>query len=388
MTPVLDGILLIDLSTGIAGPYAAMLMAEMGADCIKVEPEEGDPSRGLPGFFIWNRSKQGISVNLETGEGHDIIYQLLSKADVVVESFSPMQARRLSLDYGTLSKLNPRLIYCAVPLFGEKGTLAEKPGNEGVVAAWSGIMGGQGGLGQPPVFVTLPLTSYGAAFLTAYGATAALYVREISDIAQKVEVSRVAGSLAMQAGGFLQSENITPVEITRNIQQGVMPVYRLYECQDEWIMIACGNQTFWNKLCIALGRADLVSDPRFENAPWGIVEVESRDALTTIMADILSQRLREHWLKLLGDADVPCAPVSRREEFMEDPQVQHNHMIVTLEDPQMGKMKQMSIPLTLVENPGRIKSPAPQLGEHTHTVLSGLGYSEEKIAQLMDKGII
>jgi crotonobetainyl-CoA:carnitine CoA-transferase CaiB-like acyl-CoA transferase len=388
MMPVLDGLLLIDLSTGIAGPYAAMLMAEMGADCIKIEPGEGDPARGLPGFFVWNRSKKGIAVNLEADEGRDIIYQLLKKADVLIESFSPGQAKRLGLDYDTLTEINPRLIYCAVPPFGEKGPLSEKPGNEGVVAAWSGIMGGQGGLGQPPVFVTLPLTSYGAAFLTAYGATAALYVREISNIAQKVEVSLVAGSLAMQAGGFLQSESITPVEITRNIQQGVMPVYRLYECQDEWIMISCGNQTFWNKLCIVLERADLVSDPRFENAPWGITEVEHRDSLTAIMADILSQRPREYWLKLLGDADVPCAPVSRREEFMEDAQVRHNRMIVTVEDPHMGKMKQMGIPLTLVENPGRIKSPAPRLGEHTRTVLSELGYSEENIGQLRDRGII
>jgi CoA:oxalate CoA-transferase len=388
MKPVLDGLVLIDLSTGIAGPYAAMLLSEMGADCIKVEGREGDSARGLPGFLVWNRSKRGIALDLKTDEGRELIYQLVEEADLAVESFSPKQAELLGLDYESLSRINPRLVYCAVPLFGERGPLSEKLGNEGVVAAMSGIMAGQGGLGQPPVFITLPLASYGAAFLTAYGAAAALYVRETSGRGQKVEASLLCGALAMQAGAFLQAESITPVPTTRNIQQGVAPAYRLYECQDEWIMIACGNQTFWNKLCIVLGTADLVADPRFENAPWGITEPENIDALTSILGDILRQKPRDYWLELLSEADVPCAPVNRREEFMEDPQVQHNRIITTIEDPRVGTMRQMGIPLTLVENPGQIKSPAPRLGEHTRDVLRELGYSDSKIHELIDKGVV
>ena len=263
MKSALEGLLLIELSTGIAGPYAAMLLADMGVECIKIEPREGDPARGLPGFLVWNRGKRGLTLNLETGEGREVLYRLAEKADVIIESFSPKQAKLLDLDYESLSRLNPRLIYCAMPLFGERGPLSEKPGNEGVVSALAGIMADQGGLGQPPVFVTLPLASYGAAFLAAYGVAAALYVREVSGKGQQVEVSLLSGALAMQAGAFVSAEALVPVDSSRSTQQGIFPAYRLHQCQDEWLFLACGNPTFWNKLCIALGREDLVADSRF-----------------------------------------------------------------------------------------------------------------------------
>ena len=388
MKPVLDGLLLVDLSTGIAGPYAAMLLAEMGTECVKVEPREGDPARGMPGFAVWNRSKRGLTLDVKTAEGREVVHRLVKKADIIIESFSPGQAASLGLDYDSLYRLNERLIYCAMPLFGEKGPLAEKPGDEWVVAAYAGMMGGQGGLGQPPVYVTLPLASYGAAQLTAYGAAAALYVRETSGIGQKVEVSLLAGALGQETAGFLRSETIVPMALSRSMQQGGAAVYRLYECQDEWLMLACGKQNFWNKLCITLDRLDLVADPRFENAPWGILDIDNILALTDIMAGIFRQKPRAHWLKLLGDADVPCAPVSRREEFMEDPQVLHNRMIVDIDDPQFGRTKQMGIPITLTENPAAIKGPAPVLGEHNRKILRELGYSEQEITVLGEKGVI
>lgn len=388
MNSALEGLVLVDLSTGIAGPYAAMLLTDMGAECIKVESRTGDPARGLPGFLVWNRGKKSLTLNLEADEGREILYRAVEKADVLIESFSPGQAKLLGLDYESLSGLNPRLIYCAIPLFGESGPLSEKPGNEGVVAALAGIMAGQGGLGQPPVFVTLPLASYGAAFLTAYGAAAALYARETCGAGQKVEVSLLSGALAMQSSAFISAESVTPIDSNQSIQQGVIPIYRIYQCQDEWLFLACGNPTFWNKLCIALGREDLVADPRFEGAPWAMPEVENRDALTSIIGDILRQKPRDYWLRLFGAADVPCAPVSRREEFMEDPQVRHNQMIVEIDDPRVGKARQMGIPVTLVDNPGRIKGPAPGLGEHTGAVLRELGYGDEKIGQLRGEGII
>jgi len=365
-----------------------MLMTDQGAECIKIEPRGGDPARGLPGFLVWNRGKQSVTLNLDTKEGQDILYRLVEKADVVIECFSPKTAKFLGVDYESLSNLSSRLICCAIPLFGERGPLSEKPGNEGVVSALAGIMAGQGGLGQPPVFVTLPLASYGTAFLAAYGVAGALYARETSGIGQKVEVSLLSGAMAMQTNSFISAESITYVASSRNIQQGGLPVYRLYECQDEWIMLACGNHTFWNKLCIALGKEDLTADPRFEGAPWTIAEEEHRDALTSIMADILRQKPRDYWLELFTAGDVPCAPVSRREEFMEDPQVQHNQMVVTIDDPQVGKTRQMGIPITLLENPTSIKGPAPRLGEHTSAVLRELGYSEARVAELEEKGIV
>ena len=163
MKPVLDGVVLVDLSTGIAGPYTAMLLTDMGVECTKIEPKEGDPARSLPGFLVWNRGKRSVALNPEIEEGQEIICQLIKKADVVIESFSPGHAKLLRLDYESLSGINLRLIYCAVSLFGERGSLSEKPGNEGIVAAFSGLMRVQGGLGQPPVFISLPIASQNTA---------------------------------------------------------------------------------------------------------------------------------------------------------------------------------------------------------------------------------
>jgi len=388
MKPVLDGLFLVDLATGIAGPYTAMMLAEMGMDCVKVEPPGGDPARDMPGFAVWNRSKRGMTIDVATPEGQEVIRRLAQKADVAIESFLPQEARSLGLDYESLSRLNERLVYCAMPPFGEEGPLAEKPGDEWVVAAYAGIMAGQGGLGQPPVYVTLPLASYGAAQVAAYATATALYVREAEGIGQKVEMSLLAGAIAQETAGFLRSETIQPITLTRSLQQGAAAVYRLYECQDEWLMLACGNQNFWNKLCIALDRVNLVADPRFENAPWGIANVEDTLALTDIMAETFRQKPRAYWLGLLREADVPCAPVSRRDEFMEDPQVLHNRMVVDVDDPRLGKTRQMGIPITLTGNPTAVKGPAPLPGQHTREVLAELGYSDARVADLAARGII
>ena len=388
MKPVLDGITIIDISTGIAGSCAAMLLTDQGADCIKIESKRDNPTRSLPGFHVWNRGKKSVTLNLDTAEGRQVLYQLVKKADVLIQSYSPAQAKNLGLDYQFLSKLNPRLIYCAIPPFGEKGPLSEKPASEGVVAAWGGLYVDQGGLGNSPVFLTIPIASYGTALLVAYGVATALFIRQTSGIGQKVEVPLLSGALLMQASSYIRSEMVTPVPTGQNVQQGVISAYRLYKCRDKWMMLACGNQTFFNKLCIALGKEDLIADPRFENAPWGVVQIDNLNALTAILGDVFRRKPREYWLKLLSDADVPCAPVATREEFMEDPQVQTNQMIISLDDPQVGETRQMGIPLTLTENPTTIKGPAPLLGQHTDEVLKDFGYSDDELGKLRSKGII
>ena len=389
MVSVLEGVKVIDFSCDTAGAYAAMLLAEQGADCIRVEPKTGGTSTPSPAFALFNRSKRNIALNLELPENRDALQRLLTKADIFITDLDTAQKERLQLSYEALAKVSPRLIYCSITPFGEKGPRAGEAASLDLVCAFAGTFGAQGGFGQPPVYVFLPFPAYAAAFLISYGASLALLNREQTGRGQKVETSLLAGAVAMESSAFISSPTIQPVTVMRSVQQGVVPAYRLYEAQDgKWFIIACGNPTFWNKLCMALDRVDLLSDPRFEGMPWALADVNNRLALTDIFTGMFAQKPRAHWLKLFEDNDVPCAPVNTREEFMDDPQVQHNHMMVEIEDRYFGKMRQMGIPLTLTDNPPLIKSPAPVPGEHTAAVLKEIGYQSRQISALKRKGVI
>lgn len=366
----LDGIRIVELAQGIAGPYAGMLLSDQGAEVIKVEPPEGDRTRSMPAFHLWNRGKKSVVLDLVTPAGQEQARSLAANADVVIADFPPGQGETLSLDYASLARENPRLVYCYMPPYGERGPHIHRPAEDALVAAVAGVTGGQASASGRPVYVTLPVASYGAAMLAAGSVAVALYVRQCCGLGQKVTVSWLAGVLAMQTGSIVATEDgqgrLTALPRS---PQGGTPVYRLYEAQDGWFFLGCGNSTFFHKLCIALERPELVADPRFENAPWGITNLEDREALLSILAPIFREKPRDYWLKLLEEADVPSAPVMTRPEFIDDPQVRYNGMRVEVNDPLLGRTVQMGVPVTLTGTPGRIKGPAPRLGEHTHQVL-------------------
>lgn len=374
----LDGIRVVELAQGIAGPYAGMLLSDQGAEVIKVEPPGGDRARGTPGFHLWNRGKKSVVLDLGDAADQRRARSLAAAADVVIADFPPGQGRTLGLDYDSLASGNSGLIYCYMPPYGERGPHAYRPAEDALVAATAGVTGGQASASGRPVYVTLPVASYGAALLAASGVTAALYVRQRCGLGQQVTVSWLAGALAMQTGSIVVTEESQGRLTTLpRSPQGAVPVYCLYEAQDGWLFLACGNNTFFHKLCIALERPDLAADPRFENAPWGVTNLEDREALRAILAPIFREKPRDYWLKLLAEADVPSAPVMTRAEFMDDPQVRHSGMRVEVDDPLLGRTVQMGIPLTLTATPGRIQGPAPLLGQHTRQVLEGLGAKGE-----------
>jgi len=369
-----DGITILELATGIAGPYAAMLLADQGADVIKIEPPAGDPARQLPGFHVWNRGKRGVLADIESPEGCETVRRLAAAVDVLVADFPPGRAEALGLGYDSLAKDNPGLVYCHLPPFGEAGPHAHRPADDALVAAVSGVASGQPSTASNPVFVVMPVSSCGAALLAAGAIGVALRVRQRIGRGQKAVVSWVAGALAMETGSLVGVEKgfLSPlglVSLTRQ-PQGAAPVYRLYQASDDWLFIACGNSTFWGKLCIALDMPELVSDPRFENAPWGITNLQDRQALYEIIAPIIASQPRAHWLRLFEEFDVPAAPVLSRADFINDPQVVHNGMRMEIDDPQVGRTVQMGIPIAFSRTPGAIRGPAPRLGEHTQEVLA------------------
>jgi len=369
-----DGITILELATGIAGPYAAMLLADQGADVIKFEPPAGDPARRLPGFHVWNRGKRSVVADIESPDGREAVRRLAAAVDVVIADFPPGRAEALGLDYDSLARDNPGLVYCYLPPFGEAGPHAQRPADDALVAAAGGVAGGQPSAASNPVFVVVPVSSYGAAMLAAGAIGVALWVRQRTGRGQKAVVSWLAGALAMETGSVVGVEGgfLSPLglaSLTRQ-PQGAAPVYRLYQASDDWLFIACGNSTFWGKLCIALDRLELVSDPRFENAPWGVTNFQDRAALYEIIASIIAAKPRAHWLHLFEEFDVPAAPVLDRADFINDPQVLHNGMRVELDDPEVGPTVQMGIPVAFSRTPGAIRGPAPRLGEHTHEVLA------------------
>ena len=363
MSGALDGIRVIDLAQGIAGPYGAMLLAEQGADVLKIEPPEGDPYRTQPGFCALNRSKEGAVADIETEQGRNAILEAVAAADVLVYDGSPGDVARLGLDYASLSAINRRLVYCWMPPYGSRGPHAERAPDDALVAALDGIMATQYSIHPGPTYLTVPLSSYGAAILAAGAICAALWVRQRTGQGQLVEVSWLAGGFAVQTGTILMGEGITRLSGVPVNPLGPVPVYRVFRAADDrYLFLACGHSGFFHRFCLLIDRPDIISDSRFENAPWGIVDPDDRAALARELEPIMASKPRDEWLTLLSAADIPCAPVLLRDDYLQDPQVEHIGMRALVEDPELGSTVQPGTPLRLHGTPGGIRGGAPLLG--------------------------
>ena len=387
MSGVLDGITVLDLSRDIAGPYACMLLGTMGARVIKVEPVGGSTERSDTRFFLWNRGKEMVAMDLESPQGREVVLKMAGMADVLVIDRVPEEAQSLGLDYDSLRENNPRLIYCAIPTYPEGSSWENMPGDAYTAAAAMGLMAGRGEAGAPEMLY-LPVAAYGSAFTSCFAISSALLVREMDGIGQKVEVSLQQGAMAMQTAGFTTGQAFQPrgSSFRQGISVGI-PVYRLFHASEGWFFMACGNNTFFNKLCIALGLEGLADDERFRDAPWGIAS-ENYDALADILEPIFEAKPAEHWVQFLTEHDIPCGAVQERDVFIGHPQIAVNEMMRPIYDPTLGATLQPGVPVWMHGQPGALPPPTALSGAHTKSVLAELGYSEGEVSELRERGVV
>ncbi|MGD9892450.1 MAG: CoA transferase, partial [Dehalococcoidia bacterium] len=383
----LAGLRVLDFSGFIAGSYCPMTLADFGADVIKVESPEGDAFRSFGfGFLGWNRGKRGLSVDTRRPEGQAAVHDLVRQADIIVENFRPGTAKRLGLDFETLSAINPRLIYSTVTAFGDTGPLAGAPGFDPLLQARSGAMAAQGGMtaGHPPVYLTAAICDYAAALLSVYGISAALVARERTGRGQRVESSLVHSALAAQAGEFIWYEGMPARADGAPAWIGSAAVDRFFQCADHaWLKLSVRTTDQWAALvaCLADGAlASIGAGEALHAEPRGIVAetLEARFASAPIAS----------WLTMLREAGMPVAPVVRPPDLFTDAQILANDLIAEHQHAGWGMVRQTGVLAKFERTPGVAQRAAPLLGQHSREVLREAGYNDQRIDTLVAAGVL
>ncbi|MBM4257906.1 MAG: CoA transferase [Deltaproteobacteria bacterium] len=378
--PPLSGVVVLDFASYIAGTLGPMVLAQLGANVIKIETSQGDAFRSFGfGFLGWNQGKRALSVNFNSAEGREVVYDLVRKADVVVENLRPGATKRYGIDYETLAKINPRLVYAAVTAFGSSGPDHDQPGFDPLLQSRSGLMRAQGGHGHPPFYLTCGVCDYAAALLTAYGVTAALFARQRTGKGQYVETALLNASMAVQSGDFIFYEGRADLENGAPDLWGSSAIYRIYPTQDNSLFLAILKPEHWQAFAEIAGSVSL-RGYSFADVQREPVEGPLAQALTSLLAT----RTTEEWISLLDRAGVPCAPILPLPPLFSDEHVAANDLIATHTHPQWNKVRQTGILPKFSRTPEILQRVAPMLGQHTSEVLQEIaGYSSDQIERLL-----
>lgn len=393
----LEGIRVLDLSRVLAGPFCTMILGDLGAEIIKVEePIRGDETRSWGPPFIngesayylsINRNKKSVTVNLKHEEGREIIYKLVEKSDVFIENFRPGVAERLKVDYESIMRINPKIIYCSISGFGQTGPYRDYPAYDLLIQAVSGFMSITGEEGRPPVRIGVALFDIGAAMYAAIAIISALYRREKTGLGERIDVSLLDTAVSwltyMAMNYFATKRN--PKRMG-SAHPSIVPYQCFEDSNGKYFAVAIGNDEHWKKLCKAIEREEWIIDERYSTNPS---RVKNRNELITELEEIFKKHDRSYWLKILMENEVPCAPVNELSEILNDPQTIHREMVLEIEHPKLGFIKQLGIPIKYMHTKLEIKTSPPTLGQHTEEILTEiLGYRKEKIMDLKMKGVI
>ncbi len=394
MAGALDGIRVIDQTQVMAGPFASMLLADMGAEVIKIEPPAGEHSRhvGLeaaPGvaasFLAVNRGKKGITLDLKQPEGVVVLKRLVETADVLVENYRPGVAARLGVDYAALAAVNPRLIYCSVSGFGQTGPYASRGGYDLIAQGMAGIMSATGSDGGPPVKVGVPVADLGAGLFALLGILAALRARRLTGRGQHVDTSLFEAALALSAWEATEYWYTGQIPKPLGTAHRLNAPYQAFRASDGYFTVGAANPKLWPIFAGLIGRAELTEDPRFK----GVGDrVKHRAALEKEIEVATSKETRAHWLAKCEAAGIPAGPIYSIPEAQADPHAQARGMVQELTHPQAGRVKALGNPVKLSRSPATLRSAAPLLGADTDAVLAGIGLSLLEIDALRARKVL
>lgn len=400
---ILEGIRVIDLSSAVLGPVAANMLASIGAEVIHIEPRDrGDWIRGLNNFFgvslrlpdgksvvfencNWN--KKSLALDFTKPEGIEILRRLASLSDVLVTNMRSATLRKHKLDYDSLKDINRRLVYASANAFGQRGPDKDLPGLEGTGYARSGAMMSSGEEGMPPIYLSTGIGDYAGAVFLAYGVIAALLARERQGMGQEVKTSQLGAMVYLQ-GTSIATRLFTGKAIPRQRRDSAQnPAVNWYKCSDgRWIFLGNPREDSWPVLCRAIGKPDLLADPRFADVKERACNCE---ILYSVIRDTFLTRDSQEWKEILTDAELIFSPCNTIDDVVNDPQVLENQYIIDFEHPTLGLVKFLGFPIEWSETPARMESAAPEVGQNTEEVLTQVcGFSWEEIEELHRKEVI
>ena len=392
----LQGMKVIELAHIMAGPTCGLMLADMGADVIKVEKVPGgdDSRRFLPpeidgeaaSFMMMNRNKRGIAINLKEEGGKELIKHLIKTADVVIENYRRDTMDKLGLGYGDLKNDNPGLIYCAISGFGRTGPYAERGGFDLIAQGMSGLMSITGeGLGRPPVKMGAPITDITAGILGAMACSAAYAHKLKTGEGQKIDTS-------LFEAGIVHTYWQSAIGLATGVAPGPMgsshPLngpYQAFQTSDGWITVGAANQKNWLSMLNALQATNIAKDPRFKENVDRMANIKE---LEKILSPIFFKQSTDEWLQRLQDVGVPVGPVLNVNQMHADPHTIAREMIVEVEHSSVGKVKTIGLPVKFSKTPGRLENGAPVYGEHTREVLAEYGYGKEAVEDMISNGVI
>ena len=394
-TGPLAGMKVLDLTQIMAGPVCTMMLADMGADVVKVEkPAGGDDNRrmGPPfvggnsaGFMAANRNKRSLVLDLRGETGQSVFKRLAARADAVVENFRPGVMERFGLGYAALAALKPGLVYCSISGFGTTGPYKDQGGFDLIAQGMSGLMSVTGHPGGPPAKVGVPITDISAGLLAANGILCAYIHAQRTGQGQMVDTSLMEAGISYtiweSSGYFADGEIPGPLGSAHR----VAAPYQALRTKDGYLNIGAATQPTWEQVCRAIGQEALIEDPRFKRPG----DRKAREGeLAALLEETFTRETTAHWVETLSAAGVVAGPIYDMEQVYEDPQTLAREMLVDLEDPELGTLHNIGVPVKLSETPGRIRSRAPLLGEHSREVLRESGFSEGEIEDLAQAGVI